>query len=398
MNKILFAIFFSLCSLLIYSFMEHYLKMAEASHLATMSGDNINSGSVDPEFIDTSNSSITKRGQLTDGTQDIRIGSGTFTRVVTSSSGFTGGQSTFTGVQVNGNIAGSSITSLGIIHSTSGFTGGRSTFTIVVFDSITVRDVIHSTSGYTGGRSTFTTVVVSSLTSTDVISAIAFQGGRSTFTIVQIDSITARDLITSTSGFQGGRSSFTHVVVDSMTVTYGSMTIRGINYRWPTADGSNGQVLHTDGSGGLTWNTDDTGGGGGGTTTPSTMTATRSSGGDVFIASANFISIPNLFYTTGFSTWQVIAVQAFTLNTSTAGSTFFRLARTTATDNGQPFNYISPVVEVATATKYSTWISTSFQLQFNETYSVHITSHYEAGTRAANFGFKLRYWKISETQ
>ena len=36
-----------------------------------------------------------------------------------------------------------------------------------------------------------------------------------------------------------------------------------MSYNWPSSDGSNGYVLKTDGSGNLTWQVDNTGGGGG---------------------------------------------------------------------------------------------------------------------------------------
>ena len=44
----------------------------------------------------------------------------------------------------------------------------------------------------------------------------------------------------------------------------GKTTINGVCYTWPSSDGSDGQVLHTDGSGTLSWADDDSGGGGGG--------------------------------------------------------------------------------------------------------------------------------------
>ncbi len=53
------------------------------------------------------------------------------------------------------------------------------------------------------------------------------------------------------------------VIPSNITVT-GSTSFNGVNYTWPANAGSNGQVLHTNGTDTLTWAADDTGGGGGG--------------------------------------------------------------------------------------------------------------------------------------
>ncbi|MHA2100856.1 MAG: hypothetical protein ACW99A_19460, partial [Candidatus Kariarchaeaceae archaeon] len=54
--------------------------------------------------------------------------------------------------------------------------------------------------------------------------------------------------------------------IDDATVfavdTLGNLLIRGVSYAWPSSDGTVGQVLHTDGAGNLSWDTDDGAGGG----------------------------------------------------------------------------------------------------------------------------------------
>lgn len=66
-------------------------------------------------------------------------------------------------------------------------------------------------------------------------------------------------------GMTASTGTFTSTLTASgyFTVTAGTTGLRGIDYLWPSADGSANQVLHTDGSGNLSWDDDDTGGGGG---------------------------------------------------------------------------------------------------------------------------------------
>ncbi|MDP2629579.1 MAG: tail fiber domain-containing protein, partial [Candidatus Harrisonbacteria bacterium] len=70
-------------------------------------------------------------------------------------------------------------------------------------------------------------------------------------------------------------------IIGTLRVT-ASTTFSGIEYLWPSADGSSGQVLSSNGAGGLSWATDATGGGGSdtdwtisGTTLYSSTTATN---------------------------------------------------------------------------------------------------------------------------
>ena len=64
-------------------------------------GSNITSGSIDPAFIDTSNSSITKRGQLNNGQETLTVSSFNVRAVMTSTNGITVGGSTLTTVNTN---------------------------------------------------------------------------------------------------------------------------------------------------------------------------------------------------------------------------------------------------------------------------------------------------------
>ena len=48
----------------------------------------------------------------------------------------------------------------------------------------------------------------------------------------------------------------------SLTITGDTTSINTVSYTWPSSDGTSGQVLHTNGSGVLSWAADDSGGGG----------------------------------------------------------------------------------------------------------------------------------------
>jgi len=121
---------------------------------------------MNPSFA--SPSTFTLRGQLTDGTQHLRISSITVEGVVTATSGVVAGGSTFTWVNVNVyGIRTSSLTAYGNISSSStfiggGFNGGSSTFTRlnvngnVFVSSVTSYGGFISTSLIVGGNAVFT--------------------------------------------------------------------------------------------------------------------------------------------------------------------------------------------------------------------------------------------------
>ena len=94
-SEIIFGIFVGLAIFGVYS------KESEATHTTRNSGSNINSGSIAPEFIDTSNSSITKRGQLLDGLQNVFLASATLRAVLTSTNGITVRMATATTINTN---------------------------------------------------------------------------------------------------------------------------------------------------------------------------------------------------------------------------------------------------------------------------------------------------------
>lgn len=73
--------------------------------------------------------------------------------------------------------------------------------------------------------------------------------------------IHAQDSITTSGSLMvQGATTLSGAVTMNDEVTFGSgLIINGVTYRFPSSDGSVGQVLHTDGNGNLTWDTDDSG-------------------------------------------------------------------------------------------------------------------------------------------
>lgn len=173
----------------------------------------------------------------------------------------------------------------------------------------------------------------------------------------------------------------------------GSLTIRGASNGLRVASLSSCDTIDTNAAGDFVCGAD----GGGTTVTPSTFPYTRGRTGPVFISSANFQD-SGVYYHVGMATANVVRSRAFTHKTSTAGSTFFQIVRTTATDNGSPFNRLSALIEVATGNAYSVWNSSAFTFNPGERYSVQITSHYAYGNLAEDWGMEWEQWFINQTQ
>lgn len=123
------------------------------------------------------------------------------------------------------------------------------------------------------------------------------------------------------------------VTFASCTIT-NSISIEGIDYAWPSSDGSSGNVLHTDGAGTLTWDTDDGAGGGDNlgnhvaTTTLNMAGFDISTADEIDIASMttttnDAINIPTNTYTTGYSSHTNTYSQSYSIGADTLDTNEF---------------------------------------------------------------------------
>lgn len=183
--------------------------------------------------------------------------------------------------------------------------------------------------------------------------------------------------------------------VTALAISVSSLTGRGVLYNLPPADGTSGQVLATNGSGGLSWATDQTGGAGGsGSGGISTFTFTLKSGGDAVLSTHPFVAIPGAFDVVGKSTITIFEVQAFNLDRSSIGWTSYNIARTTQTQTlaqSTTWQYLIFDSTVGTNGLYSVWTSTRFNLYPGWAYSLHVTSSpSNPGQKPGNYGIKMR--------
>lgn len=118
--------------------------------------------------------------------------------------------------------------------------------------------------------------------------------------------------------------------------------------------------------------------------------------GSVFVATDSFIPISGAFQTLAKTTWNIIELQPFTLNTSTVGSSIFRLAHSSVTDNSNYFTYISPYLEVSTGNRYGIWTSTKFTINAGTSFSLHTTTVPAVGNTPENYGVMGRFWSVRE--
>lgn len=413
------------------------------------SADDITSGILNNDRLDSS--SVTKRGPLTDGLQVLVVGSITATGQITSTAGFIGpmnsggAASTFDVVTVD------SMTSIGTITSTSAFIGGASTFTAVhVRSGLTsvagtnLRGVTITSNTSISGDVTISSpitidgraVVTASATLGTYVAALV----RDAQVTIQRDNdfgiydaldiwntgspaetdfpsirmrlgigtaeraaITAdvpvfsqvtgmlsfwvstgswlKEMVRITSG--------SFLVLDStLAVNNGVTRYRNVTYTWPSADGSSGRVLATNGSGGLSWATDASGSG----SNPfSTGTKRMSMTGVIGVASTTFVGLPGWWFSTGPDTFTITEIYASVANPSNIAATLFRVAWSTG-GSFPGYSYVSPEVNVPISASAGVGISTTFVGLPNTLFSVHVTSVASTGAPASNASFIFKGW------
>ena len=134
--------------------------------------------------------------------------------------------------------------------------------------------------------------------------------------------------------------------------------------------------------------------GGGSAVSNSTLPFTLGAGGDAFLATNTFCPVQSGCRMVSVATETTVSFQPYTLYPSTVGSTFFKIAKSTALDAGvsTAWTYISPHMEVSTNSMYGAIMSSAVTFNANEAYSMHVTSFPVAGRAPSEYGIKVRYW------
>src|SRR3990167_3044592 len=192
-----------------------------------------------------------------------------------------------------------------------------------------------------------------------------------------------------------GSWSAAQTFISSTTFSSSTLNIGGVvNFFQSTVPAEGDLILHRISGSSFTYWGGDGGSGSDGdsgvSTYDSTVTVTIGSGGDVYIATNTFAPIPAATFTMSRSTLQTIGLSAYVIYPSTNASVFFKLALSTAQGSDAPWTYISPIIEVATGTKYSNYYSTAFTVYDHQSIALHCVATFPyAGFIPSEFGMKI---------
>lgn len=226
--------------------------------------------------------------------------------------------------------------------------------------------------------------------------------------VLSVDSTTLLSMITFTNNATSTNSVFNDNQSIALSTTTAELQNRSVPVRFSNEGSNLGNVTAVDcvGAGvdctnsGSTVTITVTATGGGGVTN-STFPYTMGSGGDVFRATNTFVPVPGASYFASVATETTYSFQAFTLAPSTVGSTFFKVAKASASNDAgisTSWTYVSPHMEVATGTVWSQVYSSAVRLNPGESFALHVTSYAVTGRTAAEFGLKIQRWIEALTQ
>lgn len=187
--------------------------------------------------------------------------------------------------------------------------------------------------------------------------------------------------------------------VQTSIVVTSSFIARGVGYNPPPTDGSNGQVLTTNGSGGLSWATSSGGGAVGNTTYPVTMVID----GPVYLATST--PIVSDYVAHGTST--IVGFQAFVSKASSVSITQIELVISSRAVAGDPPAYgqygktYTPItfrLNIGTNATASVYVSTVIPIWQDCEWGVRVTtiSDSQNGTTTKGLpaeNIKIKAWK-----
>lgn len=133
-----------------------------------------------------------------------------------------------------------------------------------------------------------------------------------------------------------------------------------------------------------------------GSAVSSTFTYTFQIGGTAFLSTTT--AVMGTETNVAGSTWNVIDVRATCVYPSTVTTTAFNVSKTSATDVGAPWTFVTPDIHVSTNTKFSVVLTTGFPMIPSETYGVRITTVTDGYKGDSSRGCRviIRAWKQAE--
>ena len=362
--------------------------------------DDITSGTLGNARLD--NSSVTKRGPLTDGLQVLVVASITATGQITSTTGFIGpmnsggAASTFDVVTVD------SMTSIGTISSSStilggGFYGGGGLSSL---GTLVNRSWTHF-----NGSATFDSGVRFEADQTfnntsqfnqDIVlaSSLSYSGSANINANASLNINIDADNDSSAAALQvytnnvNGLGTLLYVLNEAgnFSVLSGSVTVAQSSVAARGFVATSGGYRFADGTAMITAAT------GGGTTNPfATSTVRMSMSGVIGVASTTFVGLPGWWFSTGPDTFTITEIYASVANPSNVADTSFRVAWSTG-GSFPAYSYVSPEIDVVASASIGVGVSTTFAGVPNTLFSVHVTSIASTGVPASDATFIFKGW------
>ena len=330
---------------------ENQIGIFFATNVSVLQGGNLGVGTDRPtSFIDVFGGSLTIRGANA-GLKvhgNIEIDSATIRGVLTSTNGIRVKEVTFGDGTTQTTAGGGGGDNLGSHVATQALNMNQ--FQILRVSSLTVtgnmevsssnvKGVLWSTNSVTaksyfygdGTEQTTANAGTQSSFSGSLATGTLNMGG---FQILQISSLSVvGNAVVSSLTVQGvltttNTSIFQDISMSSFAVRSGTVSINGVKYIYPPADGSNGQVLKTNASGVLSWSADDNTGGAGSSLAGSLATGTLNMGGFQILQVSSFsvvgnavvssLTVQGVLTTTNTATFQDISMSSFAVRSGTA--------------------------------------------------------------------------------